>query len=151
MDADNTIDAEAIEHTLAIAIRCDEKTAVVHPLIKVVDKEGRASRLLGGGHAWLESQLEAGNCVDAMALIRKGAWEDVGGYTHIPGGWEDYDFWCKLIEAGWYGVLCPKVLATYTEHQDSMLQQYSNNMQRRLSTILKARHPWLKLKYNGYE
>ena len=51
-----------------------------------------------------------------MALVRHSAWESVGGYSHIPGGWEDFDFWCKLIDADYHGVLCPQVLATYRLH-----------------------------------
>jgi hypothetical protein len=69
----------------------------------------------------------------------------VDGYSHIPGGWEDFDFWCKLIETDWHGVLCPQVLATYQRHGDSMLQSQTNNRQRRLSRLLQHRHPWLQL------
>ena len=76
----------------------------------------------GGGHPWQREQLRAGNVIDAMALVRRSAWEAVGGYSHIPGGWEDFDFWCKLIEADWHGVLYPQPLATYTQHGSSMLQ-----------------------------
>jgi len=85
--------------------------------------------------------------VDAMALVRRSAWETVGGYTPIPGGWEDFDFWCKLIETHWHGVLCPQVLATYIQHGDSMLQAQSNHRQRQLSRILQQRHPWLQLSH----
>ena len=48
--------------------------------------------------SWQRQRLAFENHVDAMALVRRSAWESVGGYTHIEGGWEDYDFWCKLVE-----------------------------------------------------
>ena len=83
--------------------------------------------------------------VDAMALIRRRAWHDVGGYTHIEGGWEDYDFWCKLIEAGYHGLLCPQILAVYRSHAQSMSHCATNQSWRALSRTLQHRHPWLSL------
>jgi GT2 family glycosyltransferase len=80
-----------------------------------------------------------------MALVRRSAWDAVGGYTHIPGGWEDFDFWCKLIDANWHGVLCPQRLAIYCSHGNSMLATSSQRQVRRLSRLLQARHPWLRL------
>ena len=80
-----------------------------------------------------------------MALVRRSSWESVGGYTHIEGGWEDYDFWCKLVEAGFYGVQSPRVLATYRSHADSMSHTATNHSWRALSRTLQERHPWLKL------
>ena len=118
---------------------------MVHPLIRIRDDAGQLHGLVGGGHAWQQEQLRAGNVVDAMALVRRSAWEAVGGYSHIPGGWEDFDFWCKLIETGHHGVLCPEVLATYQRHGESMLQSHTNHQQRQLSRLLQHRHPWLQL------
>ena len=49
--------------------------------------------------------------IDAMALIAKWAWAAVGGYAHIPYGWEDYDFWCRCVEHGLWGQQIPEILA----------------------------------------
>ena len=86
-----------------------------------------------------------------MALIRRHAWQQVGGYTHIPGGWEDYDFWCCLIDAGFRGELCPRVLATYVRHGGSMIHRSTDLQLRPISRQLQARHPWLQLPYAGPE
>ena len=145
LDADNQLDPRASELCLQLAASSPDSTAVVHPLIRIVNDAGQSLGLLGGGHAWQREQLRAGNVVDAMALVRRSAWDSVSGYSHIPGGWEDFDFWCKLIEADWHGVLYPQPLATYTQHGDSMLQSHTNRHQRRLSRLLAHRHPWLKL------
>ena len=145
LDADNTLDSDAVAHCLQIAQKAPASTAVVHPLIRCLDDDDRHEGLVGGGHPWQREQLQAGNVVDAMALVRRSAWQAVGGYSNIPGGWEDFDFWCKLIAADHHGVLCPRVLATYRRHGDSMLQSQSNLRQRRLSRLLQHRHPWLRL------
>ena len=145
LDADNVLDPKALAQCLAIAEASPASSAVVHPLIRICNDHNQPHGLVGGGHAWQREQLQAGNVVDAMALVRRSAWQAVGGYSHIPGGWEDFDFWCKLIAAGQHGVLCPQVLATYRHHGDSMLQSQTNRRQRRLSRLLQQRHPWLQL------
>ena len=77
--------------------------------------------------------------------MRRGAWQAVGGYTHIEGGWEDYDFWCCLIDAGWHGEICPQTLASYISHNTSMRSSTSDQNSYALSRLLQARHPWLNL------
>ena len=147
LDADNTIDEQACERSLGLAQASPHNTAVIHPLIRIRDDRRAIHGWVGGGHAWQREQLQAGNVVDAMALVRRSAWEAVGGYSHIPGGWEDFDFWCKLINAHWHGVIYPQPLATYTQHGTSMLQSQTNQRQRRLSRLLQQRHPWLQLAF----
>ena len=147
LDADNQIDAKACEVCLELANASPEQTAVVHPLIRIRDDQGNPHGLVGNGHAWQREQMQAGNVVDAMALVRRDAWKAVGGYSHIPGGWEDFDFWCKLIEAGWHGVLYPQPLASYILHGTSMLQSQTNKRQRKLSRLLQQRHGWLHLAF----
>lgn len=147
LDADNQIDPTALEHCLNIAKFSPASTAVVHPLIRILNDADQPMGLVGKGHAWQREQLQHGNAIDAMALIKRSVWEAVGGYSHIPGGWEDFDFWCKLIDAGFHGVICPEVLATYRQHSDSMLHSQTNHRQRRLSRLLQERHPWLQLAY----
>lgn len=148
LDADNAIDPLALANTCKVAKNVDAKCAVVHSLIRVVAEDSDDTRHLVSTVPWQQERLRHGNDIDAMALIRRSAWEAVGGYTHIPGGWEDYDFWCCLIEAGWHGVLCPQVLATYTSHRGSM-RSHTTNQTYRLSQLLQQRHPWLDIPQGG--
>lgn len=145
LDADNLLAPRAVEHCLAIATRAAAQVAVVHPLVRRITPDGKSAGLVGGGHAWQRDLLMAGNVVDAMALVRRTAWQRVGGYAHIPGGWEDFDFWCCLIDAGFHGVLCPEIQATYHIHASSMLQSTTNGQLRRISRLVQQRHPWLQL------
>jgi len=158
LDADNKLLPQALDMCLAVAQSAPPSTAVVHPLIHRIndpredttkDGPGKEKRSLDGEliskYSWQKHCFRQGNYVDAMALIRRSAWQHVGGYTHIPGGWEDYDFWCKLIDAGMHGVLCPKLLAQYILHRESMTTHTTARNQRPLSRILMQRHPWLQL------
>ncbi len=149
LDADNTLEPEAVRSCLAVASHAPDDIAVVHPLVEVVSTSpsSQADELaLIGGRSWQSSRFRFKNYIDAMALVRRSAWREVGGYTHIPEGWEDFDFWCKLIEAGYQGILCPQRLATYHDHSQSMLATQTHRRLRVVSRRLQQRHPWLKLK-----
>ena len=149
LDADNQLDPLALAHCGALAESSDPRCAVVHSLIRVQPEPGcHDPRHLVSDQPWRQDLFKPGNYIDAMALVRRNAWQAVGGYTHIPGGWEDFDFWCSLIDAGWHGVLCPQVLATYTSHNSSMRTESTTSQERRLSRLLQARHPWLELPRN---
>ncbi len=147
LDADNALSPDAVVGCLELAERGSEHLAVVHPLLAVEAEPGRPDeqRSLVRPQSWQRERFRFENHVDAMALVRRSSWESVGGYTHIEGGWEDYDFWCKLVEAGFYGVQSPRVLATYRSHADSMSHTATNHSWRALSRTLQERHSWLKL------
>jgi GT2 family glycosyltransferase len=148
LDADNQIFPNAIESCIKHANACnDNSLAVVHTLVELAGSQKRMRRphALVSYSSWQRHVFVSGNYVDAMALVRHSAWEKVGGYTHIEHGWEDFDFWCKLIEAGFYGVLVPRILARYNVHDNSMTAQTTIPNMSALRHCLKDRHPWLNL------
>ena len=146
LDADNHLLPTAVAQCLAVADCATATTAVVHPLVALAyERPDPYPRALLSHQSWQRDYLRTGNYVDAMALVRRSAWQQVGGYTHIPGGWEDFDFWCTLIDAGLHGVLCPQRLAVYTVHTKSMAAIYTRRLERPLSRLLQHRHPWLRL------
>jgi len=147
LDADNILLPRAVEECLALAEHGSERLGVVHPILAVQASLGRPDdqRSLVSTASWQKQRLRTGNVVDAMALVRRSAWEAVGGYTHIEGGWEDFDFWCKLIEADYHGIQCPKLLGIYNSHICSMSHRFTNRSWRALSQCLQQRHPWLGL------
>jgi glycosyltransferase involved in cell wall biosynthesis len=142
-DADNPLAPRALEQCLCLAERVEPTVAVVHPLLLTVPEGASPQVFQGEGRPWQRALFEPANGVDAMALVRRSAWLAVGGYVHIPGGWEDYDFWCSLIEAGWSGVQCPQPLGCYTHHAASMTARTALPNVRRLEQLLRQRHPWL--------
>ena len=149
LDADNLLFPAAVEACLEQAQAAEPAVAVIHPWIEVIGdgSSGHDGRSMVSRLSWRREAFLKGNVLDAMALIRRSAWEVVGGYTHIEGGWEDFDFWCKLIEAGFHGLLCPRVLARYSTHASSMTATSTASNWRPLSRCLQERHPWLDLPY----
>ena len=101
---------------------------------------------LMGCASWDPKLLERENYIDAMALIRKDTWRTVGGYTRMSvTGWEDYDFWCKCVEAGVEGLFVPEILARYRLHGSSMLRTETDLAanRARVRREMCERHPWL--------
>ncbi len=92
-------------------------------------------------------RLMSGNYVDAMALVAKWAWAAGGGYDHVRFGWEDYDFWCRLVERGLWGEAVGEVLAEYRVHRGSMIHTQTEQRanKRALVDDMERRHPWLRI------
>jgi glycosyltransferase involved in cell wall biosynthesis len=65
--------------------------------------------------------LLARNAVNGAALVRRSAFIAVSGYDEsMRDGCEDWDFWLRLVERGFHGVIVPEVLFYYRRRSDSM-------------------------------
>ena len=145
LDADNRLRPDACEKLLAMLRGSD--AAFCYPAIQAF---GTKTEVFGR-EAFSALRLQIGNYIDAMALVRKTAWAEAGGYDHVRYGWEDFDFWCRLVERGYFGMALPEVLADYRVHAASMLhttteiQDHKNDLVR----DLKRRHPWVDVPLKG--
>ncbi len=139
MDADNTIYPRAIGR-LHAAMMTSGAAAAYTQLELFGDR-----KTVGLADIWHPEWLRHGNYVDAMALISHRAWRDVGGYSHIEGGWEDYDFWCKFIEQGFSAAFVPEMLCRYRVHRTSMLRTESARSYDAIFVEMTMRHPWMRL------
>jgi glycosyltransferase involved in cell wall biosynthesis/GT2 family glycosyltransferase len=142
VDADNRLRPAACETLLAHMAKTD--AAFVYPNIQQFGT--RTDVFSSAPYSVL--RMQPGNYIDAMALIRKSSWAAAGGYDHIPLGWEDFDFWCRLAERGQFGHSVPEVLADYRVHTQSMLHtvmQVEENENRRAVELMR-RHAWLDLR-----
>lgn len=139
MDADNRLYPRAIAR-LQEAARERTYDAAYSQIENFGDQTG-----LGQADVWSRRRFQRGNYVDAMALVRTRSFRQVGQYSHIEGGWEDYDFWCKFIEAGMTAIFVPEILCRYRVHAASMLRQETDTNAERLKVELTVRHPWLRM------
>jgi glycosyltransferase involved in cell wall biosynthesis len=145
LDADNRL----LPDCCAAMLRAlnGSRAAFAYPRIQCF---GDASHIIGE-QAFSPARFSGGNYVDAMALIGKWAWAAVGGYVHIDNGWEDYDFWCRCVEHGFWGVWVPEILAEYRVHKQSMLKTRTDQHENKLKLIrdLNAGHNWLSIPYRA--
>ena len=141
LDADNRLLPGCVEACLEAIRRSG--AAFAYPGIQCF---GAADTVFGTA-AFEPMRLAGGNYIDAMALVAKWAWAAVGGYAHIEHGWEDYDFWCRCAEHGFWGAPAGEVLAEYRVHEGSMLHTATDLPDNKLRVIeqLERRHGWLSI------
>lgn len=142
LDADNQLYPRAVERLLRALEASDSGFAY-----SIIERFGDHRGLMGTA-SWSVDLLRAGNYVDAMSLLRRSAWEQVGGYERMRiSGWEDYDFWCKCVEARIDGLFVPEILCRYRTHRSSMLAIETNRGANaaRVRREIQDRHPWLSL------
>jgi glycosyltransferase involved in cell wall biosynthesis len=142
LDADNQVYPRCLTACLetAEAHRAD----MVYTILEVFgDHTG-----IMGTDVWDPTALQHGNYIDAMALISRGAWEQVGGYRRVPiAGWEDYDFWLKFAEAGLDALRVPEILCRYRQHHGSMRRNVTDQLATldALHSDMRLHHPGLRL------
>jgi glycosyltransferase involved in cell wall biosynthesis len=143
LDADNALLPDCLELCMR---RLDETgAAFAYPTISMFGERSDQIGLL----EYDPARFQCINYIDAMALVRKACWLAVGGYTPLePMGWEDYEFWCKLLEKGLFGVRVPETTARYRCHPASMLRTITEvpELKRRVIDEMNRRHPWLGLR-----
>ena len=85
-------------------------------------RDGRSVGLLSAG-PWDPARLRTGNYIDAMALLRREAVLEVGGFEESLSlyGWEDFALWCSVAELGLDAQYVPTFIGRYHERPDSML------------------------------
>jgi glycosyltransferase involved in cell wall biosynthesis len=142
LDADNRLRPGCAAACLAALSEPggDAGAAFAYPMIQCF---GDSTEVIGT-RPFLAARLVGGNYIDAMALVARWAWAAVGGYRDQRLGWEDYELWCRMAEAG---VQVPEVLAEYRVHARSMLHEVTERPgnRQRLAEDLATEHPWLAL------
>ncbi|MCT8997417.1 glycosyltransferase family 2 protein [Chelativorans intermedius] len=141
LDADNIIFRRCLDRLME-ALK--ESSAVF--AYSILDVFG-ARRGLMGTEVFNRERFKRGNYIDAMALIRREALIQLGGYHDLKFGWEDFDLWLRICENGDYGIQIPEILGRYRVHANSMLRTVTSESrnQERLKKMMLQRHSWLEL------
>jgi glycosyltransferase involved in cell wall biosynthesis len=120
LDADNEILAGGLEK-LQEALEDDPGAWFAYGVLERFDEHGPNGLL--GYLGWAPPLLRRGNYIDAMALVRADRMRLMGGYSTDRRlyGWEDYDLWCRMAEAGGYAAHVPNMVGRYRASATSML------------------------------
>lgn len=120
LDADNMIYPHALGR-LVEAMDAKPDATFAYGIIEQFGTEGASSLMSYLG--WDARRLRYGNFVDAMAMVRRSALLEVGGYVTDPPlyGWEDFALWCTFADRGWVGVRVPEIVARYRVALHSMI------------------------------
>jgi glycosyltransferase involved in cell wall biosynthesis len=83
------------------------------------------------------------NIACVCALVRRSAWEQVGGYNEaMREGYEDWDFWIGCVEHGWDGYCLHEPLFLYRKSGRTMLSDANQKRERLIAQIVQN-HPKL--------
>lgn len=118
LDADNRIFPRGLQLLSAELDRSPEAAFTYGIIVKQGD-DGLLSAT-----PWDVALLARGNYIDAMAMLRRSAFDSAGRYdaNHGIWGWEDYELWLRMANLGYKGVLVPTLIGSYEVHQGSMLE-----------------------------
>ena len=74
-----------------------------------------------------------------MAMLRRSAWEQVGGYPEDPSlyGWEDFALWCAMADVGIRGVHAQSFVARYRVSPHSMIALTTIDVSAAWATLLR--------------
>ena len=135
IDADNEIYPRAIARLHEAALS-GEFDATYSQIERFGAEQG-----IGSADIWDAAEMLQTNYVDVMSLLRRDAWERVGGFSHVEAGWEDYDFWLKFIDAGLKAAYVPEILCRYRVHDKSRTATEAFRAHDELRVLMAFRHP----------
>jgi cellulose synthase/poly-beta-1,6-N-acetylglucosamine synthase-like glycosyltransferase len=119
MDADNMVYPTAIAR-LAATLHDQPSAAAAYSILE----DFGSQRNIRSALAWDVERLCAANYIDAQAMWRRSAWEQLGGYRadddHVY-GWEDWDLWLRLADRGGHATLVAQILGRYRVQAGSMI------------------------------
>lgn len=110
LDSDNRIYPNALSK-LSLALDRSPDAALAYGIIAKSGEPGLLSYL-----PWDVERLCHTNYIDAMSMIRRSVFSDLGGYDAYFGlrGWEDYELWLRIAAAGLRGEFVPSFIGTYS-------------------------------------
>ncbi len=138
LDSDNLIFPNALA-TLAGALDRASGAAFSYGIIAKSGEPGLLSHL-----PWDVERLCHSNYIDAMAMIRRSVFTELGGYDQYFGllGWEDYELWLRIAAAGYVAEFVPGFVGTYSVRPGSR-QETVNLDSPTLFRELKQRYAFL--------
>jgi glycosyltransferase involved in cell wall biosynthesis len=158
LDADDLLEPETVETLLGAAAR-NPGASYISPLVRYFnDPLDRAPRSGGNGDAAMLAEngggwvplglvpdllpvLNVGGAASGSLIRREHALE-IGGWDESMPAYEDWEFWCRMHDAGRRGAIVPEFLLRYRVRAGSM---FRTELSRHLSlhSYILLRHPGL--------
>jgi Glycosyl transferase family 2 len=121
LDSDNLLRPFGMAR-LVRALAKDPRAAFAYGILDRFREDGPEGLVSEFG--WEPRRFRDGNYIDALAMIRREAFEELGGYSEdgrLMLGYEDYDLWARVAERGRWAVFVRQFVASYRVGHSSML------------------------------
>ena len=117
LDSDDRIAPEFLEKCLSVLLRNPRFGFAYTGMVHFGREEGRMPF-----NEYDFYRLLFENICNSCSMFKKSAWEAVGGFDEtMKDGYEDWDFWIRLGENGYHGMLIREYLFFYRKRKSSML------------------------------
>lgn len=136
LDCDDTFEPPFLEEALGLMRSAPPDVAMVVSHL----------RLTGAAHGVVERYFNAfdllfTNTMHSGVMLRKACWQAVGGYDEtMRQGYEDWEFYLRLSQAGYRGIEIPKVYYNYALVSGGMLISRSSQVHAALWRKMRAKH-----------
>jgi glycosyltransferase involved in cell wall biosynthesis len=135
-DCDDALEPDFLEQTVALMRASPPRVGFVFTHERLVGSRSGINQIYFNPF----DQLFV-NRLSYCMLLRKAAWERVGGYDEsMRDGYEDWEFNIRLVAAGWQGRQIDKPLTIYTVSDSGMLMSRSSRLHGRLWRMIRQRH-----------
>jgi hypothetical protein len=115
LDADNLIFPTTLAQ-LSAALEAEPDSSAAYGVVAKIGEPGLVSYL-----PWDVEKLARGPYIDALSMIRRNAWQDLGGYEDFASlrGWEDYELWLKMAQDERQVAFIPSYTGLYRVHAEN--------------------------------
>lgn len=115
LDADNLIFPHSLAR-LSAALEAEPDSSAAYGIVAKIGEPGLVSYL-----PWDVEKLARGPYIDALSMIRRDAWQELGGYEDFASlrGWEDYELWLKMAQDQRQVAFIPSYTGLYRVHADN--------------------------------
>ncbi len=119
LDSDDRLKPEYIDEGI-YALNENKQAGVVYANAIAF---GDASRTNFTAQPFDITELLIQNYIPMCAVLRKKAWEDVGGIDENLIQYEDWEFWIRIYKAGWKFIFINKPMFEYRIRKESLIAQ----------------------------
>lgn len=118
VDADNWLPPNYLVELLKLAT--EPSTGVVYCRLWHVDEQGKDMGWSKQIKPFSLANLRRQNLADTCSLVRKQAFDQVGGWNRDRWGLQDWDLWLRIADAGWHFKYCETTALSYRIHSQQM-------------------------------
>jgi hypothetical protein len=131
LDADDRLGSTMLEACAAV-LDADPAVGMAYPQ----QHEFGHDELLHPVFPWSVERLARCNFLSCTTMYRRAAWEAAGGYHLNVRGYEDWDLWLGIAEAGYVGRPAPGALFHYRKHEGGVYDEAKGGDQRLKAQVL---------------